>query len=107
MRLKYLHFVLDLTNKCHVSTDRFLSPLQGLLSHDDVVFEDAVAPVCCKISLLRENIRIARHTSLPEEKLELLPMDMFPVELPSLKRSGFSESLLLASRSAAATVAIL
>ena len=48
---------VDLTNKCHVSTDRFLSPLQGLLSHDDVVFEDAVAPVCCK------NIIIARKHS--------------------------------------------
>lgn len=67
---------------------RFRSPAQGLLSHDDdAVFEDAVAPV-----------------SLPEEKLELLPMDMFPVELPFLKLSLFSsDSLLLASRSAAAT----
>lgn len=67
---------------------RFLSPAQGLLSQDDdAVFEDAVAPV-----------------SLPEEKLELLPMDMLPVELPFLKLSLFSsESLLLASRRAAAT----
>ena len=57
-----------------------------------------------KCTLLRENIRAARHTSLPEEKLEVLPMDMLPVELPFLKLSLFSsESLLLASSSAAAT----
>jgi len=69
---------------------RFLSPAQGLVSHDEdegVFEEDAVAPVC----------------SLPEEKLELLPMDMLPVELPPLKLSFSEESFLLASRSAAAT----
>jgi len=68
---------------------RFLSPAQGLVSHDEdegVFEEDAVAPV-----------------SLPEEKLELLPMDMLPVELPPLKLSFSEESFLLASRSAAAT----
>jgi len=68
---------------------RFLSPAQGFASHDDEgVFEDdAVAPVC----------------SFPDEKLELLPMDMLPVELPPLKLSFSEESFLLASRSAAAT----
>ena len=41
----------------NVSTHRFLSPAQGLVSHEDegVFEEDAVAPVCCKnVSLLRE-----------------------------------------------------
>ena len=42
----------------NVFTHRFLSPAQGLASHeeDEGVFEeDAVAPVCCKnVSLLRE-----------------------------------------------------
>ena len=43
----------------NVSTHRFLSPAQGLVSHDEdegVFEEDAdVAPVCCKnVSLLRE-----------------------------------------------------
>ena len=107
LRLYYLHFIKDLANKRNVfSTHRFLSPAQGLLSQDDdAVFEDAVAPVWRKkCTLLRENNRVARYTSLPEEKLELLPMDMLPVELPFLKLSLFSsESLLLASRSAAAT----
>ena len=89
----------------HTSTHRFLSPPQGLASHDDVVFEDAVAPVCYKNASDCEYCeKTERHTSFPDEKLELLPMDTFPVEFPPFILFSFSvDSFLLASRSAAAT----
>ena len=61
-------------------------------------------PGAVKMSHCCENCeKTLRHTSFPDEKLELLPMDMLPVELPPLKLSFSEESFLLASRSAAAT----
>ena len=62
-------------------------------------------PSAVKMSHYCENCEktLRDQTSLPDEKLELLPMDMLPVELPPLKLSFSVESFLLASRSAAAT----
>ena len=62
-------------------------------------------PSAVKMSHYCENCEktLRDQTSLPDEKLELLPMDMLPVELPPLKLSFSEESFLLASRSAAAT----